>query len=1448
MASDNELLIRLGVDASGADKQLKAIQTELRELNKQINLVNDSTEDYNKSAEGLTKQLQLQEKASEAYGTKLKVQRQQLEEYRKALKKTEDGLDELRLMHGSNSKEVKNAEKMIESYKQKIGQLETSIETTTQEMERMNRGLNETSESLKKMKWENFANGLKAVSDKFKDLHEFSQSLARTFDPISDFMQNMFKGVVETAMDFETAMTQVGVTSQATEQEMEKLTESAIRLGEQLPISSSDAAAGLNYLALAGYTVEEQLMAIEPVAKASVAWNEDLAKVSDMATDSLSAMGLGVENLSMYLDKASNAQSNANTTAIDLMEAYIEVGASLTALNVPLDESMALLSVMANRGIKAGEAGRALNAVLINLTAGTSTSLGALEELNVATFDAEGNFRGLETILKDLNLALADCTEEQRNNYLAAIGGKQHVGDLNALLNGMNEEYSDLKVTISESTGVLDEMTETMSSTTAMTIEELKGKLESLAIEIGNRLLPVIEKIVDKIIEWVDWFSSLNVNTQDTVVQFGLLLAVAAPLLTAFSAITGTISAITGAVSGLVGWLGGSGGLVGLLGGVASQTGASTVIAGVGTAATNATASGALATLASTLGPIAAGLAAIAAIGGGAYWLYNWLEDCGNVSPSAVQGLLNTDEATQKFIDTVNGMDGTLENTADAVVNFSDIATSIWTDMVDNNIALSEEQYSTISATTEATHNAVMDELQRRRTNVPGIVRAMYAEEMALAEQKGEDAVRTLEEEIQAEIDLKQGQIDREMELENTRYEGILRQQEYGLEQRYVNDQNFQDQSLSDLTNYYQQANNIFRTGESINAEEIMARKAALSVTLQDFANGRISQDEIMYGTLRDNINASEEAEKSLIEQKRQEKLAIIEGYSDAELAMYGTTREELTNATNAYYDGEITATEEHHKSLRGILENAWANEQLFENGKYRLKQQIINDGLALSEGEYEHFYSRIETLMSENGMNETLAVQTVMEEIGEYRRTGYLEQEQDLATHNTTMATTTEEGMIEVKDATHRGIGGAIGIVEASDFGTPMANNMNEMTVAAQESQFKLPIEQNVNDAVWLVETADFYNAGKVSLGGFNNAINEIIPQSKESLEQNVTDAIWIVESADFYNPANASYGQVPQAADEKLSEANEKSTGWLETIANSINIWDLLTPTLTAGQGLIDGMTQTMTDANTEAETGVETINTTIEDAPFEDTMNTQGEKMNNSMQDAMETINTTTENGMETIDTTIDNAPLEATMESQGARMDAAQEGNMSDLASTTRSGMSEVRSALETAWNGIVAWWNAQSLRDKDVNINVKTNYSTTGTPTQYSGGTGVSPMSLRSNENFMSSFFPSDMEIPEHGLMGNPYPYDMRGVTTSIGKLDLPDLNYLSRRGESTPTYDLSSLDKKLDTLIEVLSNKENGNTTFTIEEMNVRTDQDIRNIARELDALRKIQARGRGES
>ena len=83
-----------------------------------------------------------------------------------------------------------------------------------------------------------------------------------------------------------------------------------------------------------------------------------------------------------------------------------------------------MLGVLANRGIKGSEAGNALSAILINLTSGLGQAGGALEELNVSAYDSEGNFKGVEQTLLELNSALADCTQEQRDSYLAMIGGK----------------------------------------------------------------------------------------------------------------------------------------------------------------------------------------------------------------------------------------------------------------------------------------------------------------------------------------------------------------------------------------------------------------------------------------------------------------------------------------------------------------------------------------------------------------------------------------------------------------------------------------------------------------------------------------------------------------------------------------------------------------------------------------------------------------------------------------------------------------------------------------------------------------------------------------------------------------------------------------------------------------------------------------------------------------
>ncbi len=226
-------------------------------------------------------------------------------------------------------------------------------------------------------------------------------------------------------MDFEESMAQVKAMSGASASEMAALEKAARDAGASTSRSAKDAANALTYMALAGWDTKTSIEGLMPVLRLSEAGKIDLARASSLVTDSMSAMGIEVEDLTRYLDIVAQTARSSNTNIDQMAEAYINVGGTLRGLNVPLEDSALALGFLANAGIKGSEAGRALNAVLINLTAPTGRAKEALDELNFSAFDSSGTFKGLEQVLFELRGKLSGMTEEQRNNALAMIGGKQ---------------------------------------------------------------------------------------------------------------------------------------------------------------------------------------------------------------------------------------------------------------------------------------------------------------------------------------------------------------------------------------------------------------------------------------------------------------------------------------------------------------------------------------------------------------------------------------------------------------------------------------------------------------------------------------------------------------------------------------------------------------------------------------------------------------------------------------------------------------------------------------------------------------------------------------------------------------------------------------------------------------------------------------------------------------
>lgn len=320
--------------------------------------------------------------------------------------------------------------------------------------------------------------------------------------------------VVNVGTKFEASMSKVQALSGATGEDFDKLSAAAKEMGASTSKTASQAADALGYMALAGWKTEQMLGGLEPILRASEAGGMDLARCSDLVTDSMSAMGIAIEDLGHYLDVVAKAQSSSNTSMEQLLEAYVNVGGTLRNLNVDIEESSTLLGTLANRGKKGAEAGTAFNSIIVNLIGANKSAKTAMDELGVSAWDSNGKFIGLTETLQLLNDTLNDpsITDAQKNNFIAKIGGKTQMDTLQALLSGINEEYSDLYDVLNDCAGASEDAAKTMQQNLTGSMTMFGSALEGVGIEIYESFKEPLTQAVN---EGTDMLSGLVSRISD---------------------------------------------------------------------------------------------------------------------------------------------------------------------------------------------------------------------------------------------------------------------------------------------------------------------------------------------------------------------------------------------------------------------------------------------------------------------------------------------------------------------------------------------------------------------------------------------------------------------------------------------------------------------------------------------------------------------------------------------------------------------------------------------------------------------------------------------------------------------------------------------------------------------------------------------------------------------
>ena len=368
---------------------------------------------------------------------------------------------------------------------------------------------------------------------------------------ITGSIGGIFAASSKVGMEFEASMSKVQAVMSASTTELEALEKAARDAGAKTTKRASEAANALEYMGLAGWSVKESQEALMPVLRLSEAGAMDLGLTSDLVTDSMSALGLkmsevGQSGLENYLDMVAKTSNSSNTSIQQLMEGLVIIGGTAKNLNVPMEELNAIMGVMANRGLKGTESATALNSVLINMTTGAGQAGKAMEELKLDAFNADGSFKGLGKVFEELRGKLEGMTDEQKNYYLAMIGGKTQVDALQKILDGVGDEYQDLKEKIVDSKDALNTMADVMNDNSKGGIAQLKSALEEAGIAIYETLKPAIGWLTEKLQEAVNWFNGLSDSTKRNIVIFGAIaLGIGALLLVAGALLPIIASAIT---------------------------------------------------------------------------------------------------------------------------------------------------------------------------------------------------------------------------------------------------------------------------------------------------------------------------------------------------------------------------------------------------------------------------------------------------------------------------------------------------------------------------------------------------------------------------------------------------------------------------------------------------------------------------------------------------------------------------------------------------------------------------------------------------------------------------------------------------------------------------------------------------------------------------------------
>lgn len=390
------ITIELGADTSGLSKALKEVNSEIGKTQKDL--------------KDVEKLLKLDPKNTELLEQKQRLLNDRIGETKTKLEALKQAQSQVDLSTEEGQRQYDALTREIASCETELKQLESQASKSKQALEK----IGEAGEKLKD------------IGGKVTDVGK--SMTTHVTAPVAA----AGAAIVKTAGDFEQQMAKVSGIAQAYGGDLDSLKQKALELSETSQFSATEIAQAYEYMGMAGWNTNQILAGTPGILDLATASGEDLAQVSDIVTDGLTAFGLKAEDTSRFVNVLAEAARSSNTNVSLMGESFKYVGPVAGAMGYEIEDVATALGLMANSGIKGSMAGTSLRNMLQRMAKPTKESQMAMDRLGLSLTDSSGNMLSFEQIMDQLRGSMGEINMplEEYNRQLDELDAALEDGSI----------------------------------------------------------------------------------------------------------------------------------------------------------------------------------------------------------------------------------------------------------------------------------------------------------------------------------------------------------------------------------------------------------------------------------------------------------------------------------------------------------------------------------------------------------------------------------------------------------------------------------------------------------------------------------------------------------------------------------------------------------------------------------------------------------------------------------------------------------------------------------------------------------------------------------------------------------------------------------------------------------------------------------------------------------